>query len=644
MSCACSTSDASSGGWFRLAVAGLVAGQSMVLGLAVNISPPAGTVSLVLHGLLALSAVAVFLLAGLPIWHAAVAALRRGRIVLEQLFLVGIAGAFGASVHSTLTGFGHVYYEVVAILVTIYTFGKLIGEKRRSAALEAARSLGEEFDMCERLAPGGLTELVRARDITAGDRIVVRVGGAIPVDGKILEGVGFVQETALTGEPFPSVKRPGDTVLAGCFSVDGVFTVRSSVTGNARRLDALIASVRAAQERPSDLQREADRIVAWFLPSVLAISAATFAFWTWRESWIAGLFNALAVVVVACPCSMGLATPVGIWSALGALATRGIIPRDSNLVERLARTDTVVFDKTGTLGEEELERVDFVHAAGEDRPALLHGIASLEASSNHPVARAFRMAGAEPAPSSAIPGAGIEGAVDGSLLRVGNFEIVPAAEQAAARSLAAGLKGASSHLVYVVRNSRIAGVALLREKLRDSAQETIRDIGSLGIQCEVMTGDRAEAAAVHDLPNVRAGLTPDDKAGLVASLKAQGRRVLFVGDGINDAPAMAESDAAFSIGTGSALARDTASAGISDLQAVPFAIARCRQAVHAIRSNLIFAAAYNVIGILLAATGLLHPVAAALLMLTSSFFVTWRACADPAVEREASTQKSSCRE
>lgn len=627
MSCACAKSETSDerAEWFRLAVAGLVAGQSMVIGLAVNLSPPDETTRLVLHGVMAASAAAVFLLAGLPICRAAAAALRSGRIVIEQLFLVGIAGAFAISVHSTLTGFGDVYYEVVAILVAIYTFGKLIGEKRRKAALDAARSLGEEFDTCERLLPDGLTEPVRSRDISVGDRLVVRAAGAIPVDGTILEGIGFVQETAMTGEPFPAVKRPGDTVLAGCFSVDGLFTVRSSVTGNARRLDALIASVRAAQARPSDLQHEADRIVSWFLPSVLTVSAATFGFWTWRESWIAGLFNALAVVVVACPCSMGLATPVGIWSALAALAKRGVIPRDSNLVERLARTDAVVFDKTGTLGEEELERVDFVHAAGEDRQELLCGVASLEASSNHPVARAFRIAGAGPVPTTAMPGAGIEGTVDGSLIRVGNFDVVPTGQQSAARELAAGLKGTSSHLIYVVRNSRIAGVALLREKLRDSAHEAIREIEALGLRCEVMTGDRAEAAAIHGLPNVHAGLTPDGKAALVASLKAQGRRVLFVGDGVNDAPAMAESDVAFSIGTGSALARETASAEITDLQAIPFAIARCRHAVRAIRGNLLFSAGYNVIGILLAATGLLHPVAASLLMLTSSFIVTWRA-------------------
>ncbi len=626
--CACSTPDSPvvpPGEWFRLAVAGLVAGQSMVFGLAVNISPPAGTARLIIHLVLAVSAVVVFLLAGLPIWHSAVAALARGKVVIEQLFLLGIAGAFGASVHSTITGFGHIYYEVVAILVAIYTFGKLVGQQRRSAALEAARSLAGEFDRCERLKADGETETVRAGDVAAGDRLVVRAGGAIPVDGVIVDGVGFVQETALTGEPFPVVKRPGDSVLAGCFSVDGCFFIRSSVAGNARRLDALIASVREAQERPSDLQREADRIVAWFLPSVVVISAATFAFWTWRENWIAGLFNALAVVVVACPCSMGLATPVGIWSALGALAERGVIPRDSNLIERISRIDTVVFDKTGTLGEEELERVDFVNASSVDRAALLSAVAALEASSNHPVARAFRMPGVVPVPSTGIPGAGIEGVVDNVLIRVGNFEIVPPGQHEAAADLASELKGASSHLVYVIRNSQVAGIAALREKLRDSARETIRDIESLGLRCAVMTGDRAEAAALHGLPDVHAGLTPLGKAELVAGLQASGRRVLFVGDGVNDAPAMSEADVAFSVGSGSELARETASAGISDLRAIPFAIGRCRQAVRAIRGNLIFAAAYNVVGMTLAATGILHPVAAALLMLASSFTVTWRA-------------------
>ena len=610
---------------FRLAVAFAVAALSMVFGMVANMSQLQGSARLVVHCALAASAVAVFLLAGLPILRSAVAALRERRIVIEQLFLLGIAGAFVASVQSTITGYGHVYYEVVAILVAVYTLGKLVGARRRSAAIEAARSLGSQFDVCERLRDDGQTETVRARDIVAGDRLIVRAGGAIPVDGIVLEGVGFVRETALTGEPFPVVKRPGDAVLAGCYSVDGVFVARSTVTGNARRLDDLIERVRIAQDRPSDLQHEADRIVAWFLPAVLAVSAATFVFWAWRDGWVVGLFNALAVVIVACPCSMGLATPVGIWSALGALASRGLIPKDSNLVERLATVDTAVFDKTGTLGEEELERVDFVCAPGEDRQGLLSAVASLEASSNHPVARAFRVAGAEPAKSSSAPGAGIEGSVRGSIFRVGNQGVIPVGQEASARALVDELKCDSSHVIYVVRDGEVAGVAALREKLRDSAREAIAEILEMGLRCEVMTGDRAEAAALHGLPDVRAGLTPIAKAELVAALKSEGRRVLFVGDGINDAPAMAESDVAFAVAGGSALARESSAAEISDLRVVPFAVKRCREAVRVIRGNLVFSACYNAVGIALAAAGILHPVVAALLMLTSSFVVTWRA-------------------
>ncbi|MDX2081649.1 MAG: cation-translocating P-type ATPase [Terrimicrobiaceae bacterium] len=634
--CACSSpesaatgAESSAAGWMRLAVAGLIAGQSMIFGLAVSISPPTGTARWILHGVLAASAVAVFLLAGLPVLREAWAAARRGRIVIEQLFLAGIAGAFGASVHCTITGFGHIYYEVVAILVAVYTFGKLIGEKRRTAALEAARALGWEFETCERISCDGSTRTVPSAELEPGDRVVVRAGGAIPCDGEVEEGTAFVRETALTGEPFPVVKRPGDSVMAGSHSVDGLLTLRATTSGRERKLDSLLARVRAAQEKPSDLQQEADRLVAWFLPAVLVIAGATFAFWTWRDGWIVGLFNSLAVILVACPCSMGLATPVGIWSALAALAGRGIVPRDANLVERLGRADTVVFDKTGTLGEEELERVDFVTVSGADRSALLADVAALEASSNHPVARAFRQAGVGSVPTTLIAGSGIEGQVRERTLRVGNLAVVPESERPAAEALAAELRGSTggSHRVFVVADERIVGAALLRERLRPSAHAVIDELGGLGLHCEVLTGDRAEAAAVHGLPNVRAGLSPDEKAECVARLHASGRRVLFVGDGVNDAPAMSEADVSLAMGSGSALARESATAELNsaDLTAVTFAITRCRGTIAAIRGNLRFAAAYNLIGMTLAATGILHPVAAALLMLVSSFSVTWRA-------------------
>lgn len=632
--CACTNPTPSDdaqrvGEWTRLAIAALVAGQSMIFGLAVNLSPPDPSSRLVIHCVLAASSVVVFLLAGLPILREAWDAALRGRIVIDQLFLAGIAAAFGVSVHSTLTGYGSIYYEVVAILVAISMFGKLVGERRRQAALEAAKALGREFETCERLTCCGGTETVNASTIEIGDKLLVRAGAPVPADGIVLEGTAFVRETALTGEPFPVVKRPGDTVFAGGYSLDGVLTIEATSAGNDRRLDGILATVREAQSRASRLQREADRLVAWFLPSVLAVSAATFAFWTWRESWIVGVFNGLAVVLVACPCSMGLATPVGIWSALAALAKRGIVPRDGDLVEKLSRIDTVVFDKTGTLGEEELERVDFIEAPGVDRAALLKGVARLEASSTHPVAKAFRMTGVEAVPVTLIAGAGLEGLVDGTAYRIGNKSLVPTGQEALAASLESSLKGEAAHLVYIVAGGALTGIAALREKLREGAKSTLEELAQLGLRCEIMTGDRPEAAAAHGLPNVHAGLAPADKTRLVRDLEASGRRVLFVGDGVNDAPAMSEATAALAIGSGSALARETATGELasSDLSAVPFAITRCRQAVGAIHTNIRIAACYNIIGISLAACGIIHPVLAAVLMLVSSFTVTWRALA-----------------
>jgi Cu2+-exporting ATPase/Cu+-exporting ATPase len=631
--CACSNPPTAAtrgaGEWTRLAIAALVAGQSMIFSLAVNLSPPDPSSRWVIHGVLAASAVAVFLLAGLPILREAWDAARHGRIVIDQLFLAGIAAAFGVSVHSTLTGYGSIYYEVVAILVAISMFGKLVGERRRQAALEAAKALGREFETCERLTCCGSTETVNASTIEAGDRLVVRAGSPVPADGIVLEGTAFVRETALTGEPFPVVKRTGDRVFAGGYSLDGMLTIEATVAGNERRLDGILDTVREAQSRPSRLQREADSLVAWFLPSVLTVSAATFAFWTWRESWIVGVFNGLAVVLVACPCSMGLATPVGIWSALAALAKRGIVPRDGDLVEKLSQVDTVVFDKTGTLGEEELERVDFVEAPGIDRQRLLNAVARLEASSTHPVARAFRMAGAMPVPVNLLVGAGLEGVVDGVSYRIGNQSLLSTSQQPLADSLASTLKGEAAHLVYIIADGSIAGIAALREKLREGALTTLEELGRLGLLCEIMTGDRPEAAAAHGLPNVHAGLAPADKTRLVKNLESSGRRVLFVGDGVNDAPAMSEASAALAIGSGSALARETATGEVasSDLSAVPFAVARCRKAVQAIHTNIRIAAFYNIIGISLAACGIIHPVLAAVLMLVSSFTVTWRALA-----------------
>ncbi|MDD5200519.1 MAG: cation-translocating P-type ATPase [Terrimicrobiaceae bacterium] len=632
--CHCATPDARdattprSADWVRIAFAAAIAAQSMIFSLAVNVSPPAGRTRWMLHAALAISAVIVFALVGLPLLRAALDAAARGRIVFEQLFLAGIFGAFGASLVSTLTGVGHVYYEVVAILLAIYTFGRALGERRRSAALDAARALGTEFETCARFDADGNLATVPVRDIRRGDVVEIAAGDGIPVDGMVVQGAALVNEATLTGEPFPATRRPGDLVLAGSRLLDGPLRVRATADGDGRLLDAMLARVRAAQSRGSRLEREADRLVAWFLPAVLLIAAVTFAAWTAHSGWTAGLFNALAVILVACPCSMGLATPIGIWSALADVGRRGLIADTGDLVERLARVDRVIFDKTGTLADEHLEIVEIACMTDVSRETLLAQVAAIEAASTHPIARAFRrpIGPAAAADVNPISGVGIEGRVGAVRLRIGNAALLAGRPQPALAGLRRQLQhaDAATHEVFILRDGALAGIAILRERLRDPAREVIAELEAARIPCRVLTGDRADAAAAHGLASVEAGLSPVEKAARVREWSRDGR-ALFVGDGANDAPAMAEAHASLCFANGSPFAREVAMGEVHDLRAIPYALARCRAAVRTIRQNLLFAAAYNFIGIGLAVAGILHPVAAALLMLGSSVTVSWRA-------------------
>lgn len=619
--------------WLRLGIAAAVAGQSMIFGLAINMTPPTGTARLVLHGFLALSAAVVFVLAGGRIARASWEALRARRIVFDQLFLLGIVAAFAASLHCTLTGVGHVYYEVVAVLVAIYTFGTLLTDAKRREALELAGDWGRDFAECE-VERGGVLERVAVGDVREGEMVRVAAGEPVTVDGVVVEGRSFVEESTFTGEPFPVVKRPGDPVWAGTRALDGRLRVRVSAAGGARKLDKLLEALHAARLRPSRLQRQADLLASWFLPAVVAIAAATFAGWTWAAGWERGLFNALAVIIVACPCAMGIATPVAIWSALGELARGGVVVHDSDILEKLAQVDVALFDKTGTLGGDSMDIVDFVTAPDADRAALRARAAGLQATSGHPIARAFAKWAADSAPSpervETLPGRGIAGRFGDGELVIGNKEAVEPGRRAQAEALEAEARKAGApqgtHVVYLLWNGRPAGLAVLRETLRDSARQVLEDLKTLGVEMEILTGDRPEAAAQHGLPNVRAGLSPQDKAARVREWQAQGRHVLFVGDGINDAPALSAADAALAIQSGAGLARASAGAEIAgaNLRAVSRALALARSTVRAIRGNLLFAACYNAVGVGLAAAGLLHPVVAALIMLLSSFTVTGR--------------------
>ncbi len=636
--------------WLRIGMAGLLAAQAMIFSLAVNMSPVEGSARWILHGALALSALGVFLLAGLPILRASWDALRQGRIVFEQFFLVGIFGAFSASAHSSLTGTGGVYYEVVAVLVAIYTFGTILARQRRDVLRRSIEKIGAAFDLCQRVDSAGHRETVTVDRIEPGDEVLVGAGEGIPVDGQVSGGVALVDEAALTGEPYPVVKRAGDAVQAGSRVEDSTLRIAAVSRGRSRRLDTLLRSIEDARKNPGRIQREADRLVSWFLPLVLVIAALTTLGWTLHRGWITGVFNGLAVLLVACPCAMGLATPVAIWSALAALAKRGLFARGGDAIEALALTDTAVFDKTGTLSESDARIVDFVVAPGVDRARLLREIAAVQTGSGHPIARAFRSAAAADSTLLArairvLPGAGIEGTLpDGTALQIGNDGILAPGDRRDTLhdQLATGEEG--GHEIFIRRDGRLCGLAVVRESLRDSAREAMAQMKTLGIRTIVMTGDREENAARFGFDECLAGLAPDAKLREVEKLRAAGHKVLFIGDGINDAPAMAAATTSIAMGAGSELPRETAGLELNgqDLRVVPQSIALCRATVRAIRRNIAFAACYNIFGIGLAAAGILHPIAAALIMLVSSLTVTWRVLretSDTALQKAAAQDR-----
>jgi heavy metal translocating P-type ATPase len=629
----------------KLAIGLLFAGQSMVFSLAINVSPAEEPgVRVAVQGLILAATMIVVILLGGPLLRTATAELMHGRLTIEILFVTTIVGALLASLQSFLTGTGPIFFEVISVLLVVYTFGKLIGAHSRARALAATRAWSESLAVCRRVDARGRAESTLVSEIQPGDLVEISPGEFIPVDGVIVRGVGFISEAAVTGESFPSVRRAGDSVLAGAASHDATLLVEATVPGTARHIDELLDAVENASRIPTSLQGQADRLAARLVPLIIAISLATFGIWTCLAGWQTALFNAMAVLLVACPCALGLAVPIVTWTTIRRLAERGLTIKSGDIIERLANVDCVLFDKTGTLTEEQLTVADIAtRATGAERTRLLGWLATVEAHCNHPAAKAFaRLMPKEEATIlglRTVPGAGVVAEIrcggeagcvsvgrhmEEHRLRVGRPEWLESAHSKDESALLAELRFKNGQRIDVELDGRLAAIAILTERLRSSARDTMLELQGLGLPVTVLTGDTAErAAAIGLTAPVRASLLPEDKRLMVVNMVRHGERPLFVGDGVNDASALAQAHASVSLASGTDLANAAADATLhnGDLSVLPFALALCRQAVASIHWNLNRALLYNLVGITLAAFGLIHPVVAALLMLASSLLV-----------------------
>ncbi|RKX35795.1 MAG: cation-transporting ATPase PacS [Verrucomicrobia bacterium] len=559
------------------------------------------------------------------------------------LIIIGIGAAYlystfaiafpGWLPDALLTG-GHppIYFEATAMIVTIVLIGQILEQRTHARTEDAIRALINLAPrMATRVGPEGSEKEVPVESVVRGDRLRVRPGEKVPVDGRLEEGNSTVDESMITGEPVPVDKEPGDSITGGTLNTMGSFIMRAERVGADTVLARIIDLVEAAQETEPPIQRLADRVSGFFVPIVLTVSLLTFVTWYWigpEPSFTYALVNAVAVLVIACPCALGLATPVSIATGIGRGAQAGILVRDAEALERLQSVDTVLLDKTGTLTEGRPGLAALLPADDGDENTLLAVAASAELGSEHPLARAIvaeaRARGLVPTPPDrfeSVTANGVHARIGSDSIRVGKPDFVTGSSSDATdlwhdRTEPARLAGQT--VILVSRNERVLGAIALADRIRETTRGAVNELHRLGLRVIMVTGDNRETAdAVAGelgIDLVHAGVRPEQKQAIVMEHAERGEKTAFCGDGINDAPALAAAHVGIAMGTGTDVAIDSAGLILvkGDLTALVRAVHLSRAVLRNIKQNLFFAFCYNSLGIPVAA-GVLYPLFGVLL-------------------------------
>jgi Cu+-exporting ATPase len=576
-------------------------------------------------------------------------ALRNGAANMDVLIAMGSSVAYLYSVAVVLGWLkGHVYFETAAVIITLVRLGKYLEARARGLTGEAIRKLMGLQSRTARVLREGHELEIPIEEVQIGDIVLVRPGERIPVDGVVIEGHSTVDESMLTGESLPVVKKPGDNVIGGTLNKQGFLRFEATRIGKDTVLAQIVRLVQEAQASKAPIQRLADRIAAVFVPLVILIAVITFGIWYFfvpipgdpNATFARALIHMVAVLVIACPCALGLATPTAVMVGTGKGAELGILFRNSEALERAGQVDVVVLDKTGTLtrGQPQVTQVFLAPESplGKDENRLLQLAASVEQVSGHPLgeailaeanARGLRLE--SPAGFTADIGQGVEAEIQGHRVMIGS----PGMFQRRGLSLdglesvVEKIKAEAQTPVLVAVDGVLSGVIGIADTLQEGAYDGVRALRDLGLRVIMLTGDQRPTAlaiaAQVGIEEVIAEVLPQHKADAVKSLQQQGHIVAMVGDGINDAPALAQADVGIAIGTGTDIAMATAPVTLigSDLRGVARAILLSRKTLRTIRQNLFWAFFYNVILIPAAAMGYLNPILAALAMAFSSVFV-----------------------
>ncbi len=589
-----------------------------------------------------------------PILQSSWQGLRERRLSTDTLIALGSLSGYFASLYGIATG-GDVYFDTATTILVFVTAGHYLELRARAQGTEALERLLARAPDVACVRRDGEEVEVPAAGIVVGEEVIVRPGGAMPVDGAVISGSGSVNEASITGEARPVYKEPGAPVFSGTVSLDGYFVVQATGVGENRVMARLVRLLREALSRRAPVQRLADRVSAIFVPLTVLMALGAFAFWSWQAGASHGLMVALAVLLIACPCALGVATPLALWAGMGRAAEGGVLIRSAEALEKLAGVKAIFFDKTGTLTQGTL-KVNEVIAEGAEAE-LIGRAASLEAASEHSLGRAVvahaRQQGIALQPVHevrAMPGLGIVGQVDNLPQTVGQVANLPqTAGQVANLSYTAvgnarlmerigwpmndSLSAANARLeaegrtvAQVGWEGEVRGLIGFAEAVRPEADEAVRELTGAGLSVEALTGDNhaaGEALGRQLSIRVHSTLLPEDKERLIGEAHVRLGPVAMVGDGLNDAPALARADVGVALGCGVDITRETADVSLigSDLRQVAWTINLARQTYRAIRQNLWWAFFYNILGVALALAGVLHPIVSALAMVLSNLFV-----------------------
>ncbi len=577
--------------------------------------------------------------AGWPFLRQAIARARVRQANMDTLIAIGTLAAYSFSTYQVVFGHRHSdhYFDTAALIIAFLLLGRYFEARAKGSASSAIRALLELGAKEARIVVSGEERMIPVEEVKVGDQLRIRPGEKIPVDGRVLDGSSAVDESMLTGESVPVDKVAGDKVAGATINAQGVLTVEATAVGTDTALAQIVKLVEEAQGTKAPVQQLADKIAGIFVPVVLALAVLTFAGWAVSGDATRGLISAVAVLIIACPCALGLATPTAILVGTGRGASMGVLIKGGEVLERSKKVDTVVFDKTGTLTKGQMSLTDVIVSSGTDENVLVARAGAAEAGSEHPVGRAV-VDGAQARGMvltaardfASVAGHGVRAIIDDVEVHVGRRKLMAesaltlsdALEEAASR-----LEGEGKTAIFAGWEGQVRGVLAVADTMRDDAPGAVAQLQSMGIEVVMITGDNrrtAEAVAGQvGIGRVLAEVLPADKVDEVRRLQQEGKVVAMVGDGVNDAPALVQADLGIAIGTGTDVAIQSSDITLlsANLDGVAVAIRLSRRTFRTILQNLAWAFGYNVVLIPVAALGLLNPILAGAAMGFSSVSV-----------------------